>query len=203
MDSVCRTANMCACRQKKSFLIADILGDTKKKPYKNLSQEPTKPLVCNKKAPEVTERVNTETYRQNEKPINRNDKFIANPNFIKNSATDTKPEDNIRKYNVITEVDKEIEISKVNLQFRRNTYPLQPTPLKPYDWNYRGKDSSGYMEPRLNYYSEQMLNSSQKLRNQLAANRYVTHPFAIRHSYGFDRGKRLLLVLLISTVHSI
>lgn len=186
---------MCACRQKKSFLIADILGDTRKKPYKNLSHEPSKPLVCSKKAPEtVYDSVATEpnNYEDYGKIIDTKSTILDTKSMALDtkSKVDTKLEDNLTRFNVIAEVQYEMDLSKVNLEHRRNTYPIHPTPVKPnYPWNYRGKDSLGYMEPRMSYYSEQMLNTSQLLRSQLAANRFVSHPFAIRQSYGFDRGK--------------
>ncbi|XP_030021295.2 homeobox protein Hox-A7 [Manduca sexta] len=141
---------MCACRQRKSFLIEDILQDVKKKPYKNLSQEPTKPLTC------TTE--------------------------VKEHRDDDK--DNTTKFNVICEVQNEMDFTKINLEQRRNTYPLQPTPIKAnLPWTYRGKDPVY----QISYYSEPMLNSNQILRNQLIANRYVTHPYTLRQTFGFDR----------------
>ncbi|XP_037301981.1 uncharacterized protein LOC119192257 [Manduca sexta] len=142
---------MCACRQRKSFLIEDILQDVKKKPYKRtLSQEPTKPLTC------TTE--------------------------VKEHRDDDK--DNTTKFNVICEVQNEMDFTKINLEQRRNTYPLQPTPIKAnLPWTYRGKDPVY----QISYYSEPMLNSNQILRNQLIANRYVTHPYPLRQTFGFDR----------------
>lgn len=160
---------MCACRQKKSFLIEDILRDTtKKRPYKNLSHEPTKPLTCTKET-----NVETEKGDKNDEP----------------SKITSKVHDNLMKFNVVTEVQHEIELSKVNLAIRRNTYPLYPTAVKPnYSWNYR-KEPVGYLEPRqFSYYSDPVLNTS-IIRNQLAANRFVSQPLSIHQAYGFDRGK--------------
>ncbi|XP_053615458.1 transcription factor LBX2-like [Plodia interpunctella] len=156
---------MCACRQKKSsFFIEDILQDTTKKPYnKNLSNEPTKPLICN----------NSKT----DEPIN---------------AEKDEINDKVTKLKVSREVHDELVWSKIKLEQRRNTYPLYPTPMKAsVPWSqYRLKDPISYpVAPRhsFSYYSEPMLNSDQILRNHLAANRFVTHPFTIRQPYAFER----------------
>ncbi|CAG9793525.1 unnamed protein product [Diatraea saccharalis] len=157
---------MCACRQKKSFLIEDILQDsTKKKPYKNLTHEHTEPLICNTKF---------------ETPKNVPEKA--------RNATDDK----VTKFNVTYEVQREVQLNKVNVENRRNTYPLYPTPMKvSVPWSpYKTKDPVVYpMEhrPPFSYYSEPLLNTEQMLRNQLAANRFVSHPFTIRQTYGLDR----------------
>ncbi|XP_059058790.1 homeobox protein Hox-C6a-like [Achroia grisella] len=161
---------MCACRQKKSFFIEDILQDTtKNKTYKNLSNEPSKPLLCNS-----TPKTDNEDKQSDAKH--------------ENGANDEK----IIKFNVIREVQHEMELNKVNLEQRRNTYPLYPTPMKAnLSWTrYRAKDPVSYpVQPRhsFSYYSDPMLNSDQILRNQLAANRFVSHPFTIRQTYGYDR----------------
>lgn len=160
---------MCACRQKKSFFIEDILQDSVKKPYKNLSNEPTQPLKCNAK---------TEMAKEAEKtPLPTNDEKIT-------------------RFNVTCEVQKEMQLTKMNLEQRRNTYPLYPTPVKVnMPWpTFRSKDQVGYpVEPRpaFSYYSDPMLNSDHMLRSHLAANRFVSHPFTIGHSYGYDRGEKL------------
>ncbi|KAL0868648.1 hypothetical protein ABMA27_008102 [Loxostege sticticalis] len=153
---------MCACRQKKSFFIEDILQDSAKKPYKNLSNEPTKPLTCNTKPEPVKE----------EKPVE---------------------DEKLTRFNVASEVQNEMLLNKINLEHRRNTYPIYPTPMKlnlpmaPY----RTKDPVTYpveLRHSFSYYSDPMLNTDQMLRSQLAANRFVAHhPFTIRQSYGFDR----------------
>ncbi|KAL4717246.1 hypothetical protein ACJJTC_017133 [Scirpophaga incertulas] len=157
---------MCACRQKKSFFIEDILQDsTKNKTYKPLSQEPKQPLICTARE---------ETLQ---------DKSPKVPNVTS---------DNLTKFNVVCEVQKEIQLNKVNLEQRRNTYPLYPTPMKiSMPWQpYRTKEPISYpVEPRpaFSYYSEPMLNTEQILRNQLIANRFVSHPYSVRQTYGFDR----------------
>uniref|UniRef100_A0A2H1VXD5 SFRICE_036366 n=1 Tax=Spodoptera frugiperda TaxID=7108 RepID=A0A2H1VXD5_SPOFR len=167
---------MCACKQKRSFLIEDILNDVKKKPYKNLSQEPTLPLKCSGvKAVEVPKVQEVPKVTKIEEPVSEN--------AIKSDV----------KY----EVPKDFDLSKVNLEHRRNTYPLYPTPIKAnvpplsssVTWpHYRGKEAPGFMErPPFSYYSDPMLNSNQILRSQLAANRFIPHPFTIRQAYGFDR----------------
>ncbi|XP_072933069.1 uncharacterized protein HHEX [Epargyreus clarus] len=142
---------MCACRQKKSFLIEDILSDAKKQTYKNVSG-PTQALTCR------TEPVN-----------------------------DVEVNEQQSKFNVVTEVQTELEFAKINLEHRRNTYPLQPMALKANPWQYRIKSYPMETRPPLSFYSEPMLNTEQILRNQLAANRFVSHPYSIRHPYGFDR----------------
>lgn len=158
---------MCACKQKKSFLIEDILRDTtKKKPYKPLSNEPSQPLYCRKETKVETEKED------------RQDENLAQ-------------HENLMKFNVVSEVQHEMELSKVNLESRRNTYPLYPTAVNPnnHPWNYR-KEPVGYLEPRqFSYYSDPFLNTS-VLRRQLAVSRFVSHPpLSIRQAYGFDRGK--------------
>lgn len=166
---------MCACKQKRSFLIDDILNDVTKKPYKNLSQEPTQPLKCN-------------GVKSHEVP--KKQKMTK----IEETATD-----NANKFDAKCEAPKNLDLSKVNLDHRRNTYPLYPTPIKAnvpplsssVTWpQYRGKETSGFLErPPFSYYSDPLLNSNQILRSQLAANRFVSHPFTIRQAYGFDRGE--------------
>ncbi|KOB73980.1 Uncharacterized protein OBRU01_10232 [Operophtera brumata] len=193
---------MCACRQKKSFLIEDILRDhTKKKPYKNLSNEPTKPLYCRK---ETNVKGVTEIDRKDDEKLTKFTLPDVNGNLTKlnvlskvqyenqtrmNVVSEVQHE-NLTKFNVVSEVQHEIELSKVNLETRRNTYPLYPTAVKPnYPWNYR-KEPVGYLEPRqFNYYSDPILNTS-LMRSQLAANRFVSHPLSIRQAYGFDRDRR-------------
>lgn len=170
---------MCACRQKKSFFIADILQDSTKKPYKNLSNEPTLPLKCNAK---------TEPAKQEEKtPVQANDEKIT-------------------KFNVTCEVQKEMQLNKTNLEQRRNTFPIYPTPMKVnVPWPYRTKDPVGYPvehRPAFSYYSDSMLNSDQMFRNHLAANRFVSHPFTIRQAYGYDRGESLCQKLLLNQYKS-
>ncbi|XP_026761458.2 homeobox protein Hox-C6a-like [Galleria mellonella] len=160
---------MCACRQKKSFLIEDILQDTtKNKTHKISSNEPSKPIVNAIKRTDTDEKVGHEKYE--------------------NDVINEK----ITKFNVIREVQYEMELNKINLEQRRNTYPIYPTPMKAnLSWTrYRAKDPVSYpVQPRhsFSYYSDPMLNTDQILRSQLAANRYVTHPFTVRQTYGFDR----------------
>lgn len=194
---------MCACRQKKSFLIEDILRDTtKKKPYKNLSNEPTKPLYCRKETnlQGVTEKNDRKDYEEltpkfTVPEVNRNlTKLnvlseIQHEKQTKLNVVSEVQHENLSKFNVASEVQHEINLSKVNLETRRNTYPLYPTAMKPnYPWNYR-KEPVGYLEPRqFSYYSDPILNTS-LIRSQLAANRFVSHPLLIRQAYGFDRGK--------------
>lgn len=171
---------MCACRQKKSFFIEDIL---KNKTYKNLSHEPTKPLTC------------TSSLKQVEKTDD------ALPQ--KKPDTTTPSDDKTIKFNVVCEVQKELELSKVkvNLEQRRNTYPLYPTPIKAnMPWPpYRVKDTVSYpldVRHSFSYFSDPMLNSDQILRNQLAVNRYMPpHPFAVRQAYGFDRGEKTIILI--------
>ncbi|RVE53423.1 hypothetical protein evm_001993 [Chilo suppressalis] len=158
---------MCACRQKKSFLIEDILQDTaKNKPYKNLSYAPTEPLTCGLK--------------------------IEKPKTVTENVRLNATDDKIIKFNLTNEVQREVQLNKLNLEQRRNTYPLYPTPVKVnVPWSpYKTKDPVAYpVEHRspFSYYSEPMLNSEQILRNQLAANRFVSPTFALRQPYGFDR----------------
>lgn len=164
---------MCACKQKKSFFIEDILKDVKKRPYKNLSHEPTQPLRCSSAKPaEITK--------------------------AEEATCDEAPTEKLSKIDVRFDVPKDLELAKVNLEQRRNTYPLYPTPIKAnlsmspsVTWpQYRGKETGGFLErPPFSYYSDPMLNSNQILRSQLAANRFLPHPFTIRQAYGFDRGK--------------
>ncbi|CAH0730800.1 unnamed protein product, partial [Brenthis ino] len=144
---------MCACRQKSSFLIDDILSDAKK-PHK----------------PSSTLKSESQTVSQEKKvPVKYNDLET--------------------KFNVITEVDRELELTrmKANLEQRRNTYPLYPTPIKAnVPWPYKVK---GYpMDARhISFYSDPMLKSDQILRNQLAVNRFMPTSYSLRQPYGFDR----------------
>ncbi|XP_039760162.1 hematopoietically-expressed homeobox protein hhex-like [Pararge aegeria] len=98
----------------------------------------------------------------------------------------------ITKLNVVTEVQRELEIVKlkVNLEQRRNTYPIYPTPIKAnLPWTpYRLKNSGYPMESRhpMSFFSDPMLKTEQILRNQLAVNRLVTNPYSLRQVYGFD-----------------
>lgn len=105
------------------------------------------------------------------------------------NVTGSKQEELKTKLEVITEVDKELELAKINGSLdRRNTYPLYPTPVKAnFPWPYRVK---GYpVETRnLSFYSDPMLKSDHILRNQLAVNRFVPTPY-LRQPYGYDRGK--------------
>ncbi|KAI8437808.1 hypothetical protein MSG28_012032 [Choristoneura fumiferana] len=100
---------MCACRQKKSFFIEDILKDAKKS-YKNISSEPTEPLTC-----------------------------TAQENAVKYEGDDLKDVRSERevRFDVMCEVDKELEYAKINLEHRRNTFPLYPTALKPSSLGHR------------------------------------------------------------------
>lgn len=97
--------------------------------------------------------------------------------------------------NFIDEVHKELESTKVNmnLEQRRNTYPLYPMPIKPGVAWPQYKMKAGYPmdnRPSVNYYSEPVLKAEHILRNQLAATRYVAGPGPfLRQVYGFDRGK--------------
>lgn len=170
---------MCACKQKRSFLIEDILYDVKKKPYKNLSQEPTQPLKCNGVKPFLVADV---------------------PQVQEMTKFEEPASDNASKIDVKCEVPKDFDLSKVNLEHRRNTYPLYPTPIKAnvpplsssVTWpQFRGKEAGFLERLPFSYYSDPMLNSNQILRSQLAANRFVSHPFTIRQAYGFDRGEFL------------
>lgn len=152
---------MCACRQKKSFLIADILSDSGKN-TKNVTK--TTPL-------EQPSRISDNDI----KPITKYDEMQA-------------------KFNVITEVQRELELTKmkVNLEQRRNTYPLYPTPIKAnIPWpGYRMK--TGYpVDARcpMGLYSEQIIKSDQILRSQLAVNRFASNPYSLRQAYGYDRGQ--------------
>ncbi|KPJ03443.1 PREDICTED: transcription factor LBX2-like [Papilio xuthus] len=140
---------MCACKHRKSFLIEDILKDSKK-PHRNLSNEPKQPLTCTSKAQPIDE-VTTR----------------------------------------LADVDKsDIELSKVslNVEVRRNTYPLYPLPMKAgLPWPYRVKGSySVESRPPPSYYSEPAM-TDHLFRSQLAATRLMAHPYSIRHTYGFDR----------------
>lgn len=228
---------MCACKQKKSFFIEDILKDVKKKPYKNLSNEPTKPLICKKEAakkeesskydiPKDKEQHNTEievnddkfdtenvtcdykvikfNNRASDDGIKKfNDGNIAadakfsnkNANYdqTKYSYGNIQKHNDHVKFNVISEVQSEIEFSKINLEHRRNTYPLYPMPMKAnLPWQHKKEPiyNSIRLDPRqFSYYSDPLLNSGGLLRNQMALNRFVAHPYTIRQAYGFDRGK--------------
>lgn len=145
---------MCACKQKSSFLIDDILSDAKNrhKPSCSLDSE-------------------SQTVSQEKK--------VA----VKYNELETK-------FNVMTEVDRELELTrmKANLEQRRNTYPLYPTPIKAnVPWPYKVK--SYPMEARhVSFYSDPMLKSDQILRNQLAVNRFMPTSYSLRQPYGFDRG---------------
>ncbi|XP_023935222.2 hematopoietically-expressed homeobox protein hhex-like [Bicyclus anynana] len=84
---------------------------------------------------------------------------------------------------------RELEMAKlkVNLEQRRNTYPVYPTPIKAnIPWSPYRLKNSGYPMDRhpMSYYSEPMLKSEQILRNQLAVNRFVTNPYSLRQVYG-------------------
>ncbi|KAJ0172413.1 hypothetical protein K1T71_012386 [Dendrolimus kikuchii] len=272
---------MCACKQKKSFFIEDILKDVKKKPYKNLSHEPTKPLVCskndapkkdepikfnipkdkepqfnkykvkddefntenhpydyevtkysNKASDDVLKKYNTEhitvdakfnnehtSFKQTDHGLDKLQKYekhvisvqneIEFSNVLKkyntehitadakfnNEHTSFKQTDHgldkLQKYDKhLTSVQNEIEFRKISLEHRRNTYPLYPMPIKA-NLSWQHKKDPMYngirLEPRqFSYYSDPMLNTG-LLRNQLALNRFVTHPYTIRQAYGFDR----------------
>ncbi|VVC99548.1 unnamed protein product [Leptidea sinapis] len=90
----------------------------------------------------------------------------------------------------MTEVKNDLDAVKlrVNLEQRRNTYPLYPMPVKAnMPWPmYRMK---GYEVPQqsMNFYSEPVLNSDHILRSQLSVNRFLT-PYSVRQPYNFDRG---------------
>lgn len=137
------TVTMCACKHRKSFLIEDILKDSKKT-HRNLSNEPKEPLTCMSKSEPIE--------------VTR----LAEP---------------------------DIELSKVslNVEVRRSTYPLYPMPVKAgLHWPYRVKGYSVETRPSPSYYSEPAM-TEQLFRSQLAS-RLMTHPYSIRHTYGFDRG---------------
>lgn len=157
---------MCACRQKKSsFFIEDILKDAKKT-YKNISSAPSEPLTCSAQ----------------EKPV----KFEG-----EDSKRDVRNEREVH-FDVICEVDKELEYAKINLEHRRNTFPLYPTALKPsFPWPPYRKE---VYERQFNYFSDTTLNSDHILRTQLAANRFV--PPYVRQPYGYDRGKLIIVIFL-------
>ncbi|CAG9567750.1 unnamed protein product [Danaus chrysippus] len=95
------------------------------------------------------------------------------------------------KNNFIDDVHKEIETTKtkVNLEQRRNTYPLYPMPIKPgVAWpQYKMKAGYTMDRPSMNYYSEPVLKNEHILRNQLAVTRYVGPGAFMRQVYGFDR----------------
>ncbi|XP_045454567.1 hematopoietically-expressed homeobox protein hhex-like [Melitaea cinxia] len=138
---------MCECRQKKSFLIADILSDSGKN----------------------TKNVTKNTPHEQSSRVS--------DNYI-------KP---ITKYD---EMELELTKIKVNLEQRRNTYPLYPTPIKAnIPWpGYRMK--TGYpVDSRcpMGLYSEQIIKSDQILRSQLAVNRFASNPYSLRQAYGYDR----------------
>ncbi|CAG4988682.1 unnamed protein product [Colias eurytheme] len=97
----------------------------------------------------------------------------------------TRLEDLQTKFSVITEVQRELGTSQamVNLEHRRNTYPLYPTPVKAnFAWPYKLKS----FEQRPGLYSEPVLNSDQILRSQLSMSRYVPAPYSVPQ-YNFDR----------------
>ncbi|XP_045779525.1 homeobox protein Hox-C13b-like [Maniola jurtina] len=104
-----------------------------------------------------------------------------------------KNEDLMTKFNIVTDVQRELEMAKHkgSLEQRRNTYPIYPTPVKANaPWSpCRLKSPSFSMEPRhpMGFYSDPMMKSEQILRNQLAVNRFVTNPYSLRQMYGFDR----------------
>lgn len=170
---------MCACRQKKSFLIKDILDEVSalNKTYKNV--DINKPLTNNKATKHAAVAAGSGTKDKNPK---------------NNVTLDEKA----IRFNVVCEVQKELDLNsaKVNLEQRRNTYPLYPTPVKANTaWPvpaFRMKDVVNYpMEPRqsFSYFSDPMLNADQILRNQLATNSYLPHPLLLRQPLGFDRGE--------------
>ncbi|XP_047989610.1 uncharacterized protein LOC125228932 [Leguminivora glycinivorella] len=161
---------MCACRQKKaSFFIEDILRDAKA--YKNISsepKEPKEPLTCSAQ----------------EEPVQR---AADNAKLESTGFNDAARFERIEKetqFNVICEVEKELEYGKTYLEHRRNTFPLYPTALKPnIPWPPYKKDAA--FDRQFSYYSDSMLNSDHILRSQLAANRFV--PPYVPQPYGFNR----------------
>lgn len=169
---------MCACRQKKSFLIKDILGEVSVKNNTYKSNDYPKPLSCNRATKHAT---------------------IATGDATKdkNTKTNTIHDEKAVKFNVVCEVQKELDLNstKVNLEQRRNTFPLYPTPVKANpSWPvpaFRLKDVSYPMEPRhsFSYFSDPMLNADQILRNQLATSSYLPHHLLLRQPMGFDRGE--------------
>lgn len=93
-------------------------------------------------------------------------------------------------------VQWEIDSSRVNLGSldQRITYPLHPTPIKAgIPWHYRPKQSSPV---EFTYYSEPVMDMNHILRSQLAATRLVPHPYGVRETYGFDRGKSMTTKVL-------
>ncbi|CAK1545787.1 unnamed protein product [Leptosia nina] len=89
------------------------------------------------------------------------------------------------RYSELSVVQRELEATKldVNIEQRRNTYPIYPTPIKPsYPWSYKTK---GFEQRPL--YSEPILNS-EMLRSQLSMSRFgAPAPFSLRPPYSFDR----------------
>lgn len=168
---------MCACRQKKSFLIKDIIGDVSVKNMSYKSNDYNKPVTCNRAAKHTTA------------PADEGTKD-------KNPTDNTTLDEKAVRFNVVCEVQKELDLNstKINLE-RRNTFPLYPTPMKPSaGWPapaFRMKDVVNYsLEPRhtFTYFSDPMLNADQILRSQLA-NSYLPHPLSLRQPLGFDRGE--------------
>lgn len=104
------------------------------------------------------------------------------------STTDFKRNEDLTRFNV----QRELEMSlKANLEHRRNTLPLYPTPIKPNAlWPpYRLKSPTYPVDGRsMGFYSDPAMKSEQILRNQLAANRFMSNPYSLRQVYGFDRG---------------
>lgn len=170
---------MCACRQKKSFFIKDILDEVSVKNKTYTITDSPKSLVCNRTPKHTALAAGEGTKDKNPK---------------NNAILDEKAV----RFNVVCEVQKELDLNsaKVNLEQRRNTFPLYPTPVKANaGWSvpaFRMKDVVSYpMEPRhsFSYFSDPMLNADQILRNQLATNSYLPHPLLLRQPLGFDRGE--------------
>lgn len=176
---------MCACRSSRSFLIDDLLKDvnckqrtdTDKLGLKATNENDSKLLLVNLKKEKSLE---VKEFKE-----------IKYPNDLRVSH-EGKVEQEIRNSNMYNLEDG--SSLKLNLD-RRNSFPLCPLPVKPgLAWSpYRVKEPVGFaLEPRHPYslLSEHNLGTSEHLfRSQFATNRFLANPFAMRHPYGFDRGK--------------
>lgn len=111
------------------------------------------------------------------------------------NITSSKPEQLKHKFEVVSELDKELELAKINGSLdRRNTYPLYPMAIKanfPFPHRVKGFP----IETRhLSFYSDPLLKSDHILRNQLAVSKFVPTPYSLRQPYGFDRGKNIVQI---------
>ncbi|CAF4840588.1 unnamed protein product [Pieris macdunnoughi] len=108
--------------------------------------------------------------------------------FIKDIlCTDKKVNDNgDTSKDVHTNTNVRTGVAELDIEHRRNPFPVYPTPIKPnYGWPYKLKS----FERQPAVYSEPMFNSN-LLRGQLSWNRFATPrpaSFSLRLPYNFER----------------